>query len=38
MATDGRLWAELRLIVDGKVIATAQNAARLDGTAWICGC
>lgn len=31
LAADGRLWAELRLVVDGKVVTTAQNAARLDG-------
>ena len=31
LATDGRLWAELRLVVDGDVVAAAQNAARLDG-------
>ena len=31
LAADGRLWAELRLVVDGEVITTAQDATRLDG-------
>ncbi len=31
LAADGRQWAELRLVVDGEIIAAAQSAARLDG-------
>ena len=31
LAADGRQWAELRLVVDGEIIAATQSAARLDG-------
>ena len=30
LATDGRLWAELRLVVNGEVIESVQNGARLE--------